>query len=524
MPPQEPLPTSQLTNPLQQIVDRFKGASNVLVTVSTDPSVDQLAACIGLTIALNKHGKNATAVFSGAIPPIISFLEPDKTIEKNTDSLQDFIIALDKSKADKLRYKVEDSSVKIFITPYKTNLSAEDLDFSQGDFNVDAVIALGVHERTDLDSAIIAHGRILHDATVISVNNSPGAGTELGAINWLNNGSSSLCEMTSDLISLLDKNLLDSQISTALLTGIVAETDRFRNEKSTPHTMSIAGLLMAAGASPQLVAEKLENPPEPAEEEAEVDEEDGEPQNQSGVVEIEHSDDEQPPEESLEESPEEVEKEEPVEEHKKEFVLQPIKEPSDEPQDDIRIDSLGKIRQMDDIIREEKERQEALDKASSSDQSSSSEGSSMPSMALEPPQLGGQLTANSVPESQQYTGTTDPLSSTSTIGPTLNHQDVEDSDDKTLADIEKSVDSPHLQDPGEFTPPISEDVPPQPSPDYARDAVERAANAASDYTSGPIEALGATQADLDLDSQDNNNQESPSGPPPPPVPPPVTGV
>ena len=50
---------------------------------------------------------------------IMDYIEKvlEKTIEKNTDSLRDFIIALDKSKADKLRYKVEDKFVKIFITP-----------------------------------------------------------------------------------------------------------------------------------------------------------------------------------------------------------------------------------------------------------------------------------------------------------------------------------------------------------------------------------------------------------------------
>ncbi len=76
----------------QQIVDNLKQANNILVTVSNNPSVDQLAACIGLTLALNKMKKHATAVFSGSIPPIIDFLQPDKTLEKNTDSLRDFII------------------------------------------------------------------------------------------------------------------------------------------------------------------------------------------------------------------------------------------------------------------------------------------------------------------------------------------------------------------------------------------------------------------------------------------------
>src|SRR3982751_3927601 len=147
----------------QQVVERLKQATNVLVTVSNNPSVDQLAACIGLTLLLNKMGKHATAVFSGKVPSTIEFLKPEETIEKNTDSLRDFIIALDKGKADKLRYKVEDNVVRIFITPYKTSISQEDLEFSQGDFNVDVVVALGVKQQEDLDESITAHGRILHD-------------------------------------------------------------------------------------------------------------------------------------------------------------------------------------------------------------------------------------------------------------------------------------------------------------------------------------------------------------------------
>ena len=73
----------------QQIVERVKQATNVLVTVSANPTVDQLAACIGLTLLLNKMQKHATAVFSGKVPSTIEFLQPEKTIETNTDSLQD---------------------------------------------------------------------------------------------------------------------------------------------------------------------------------------------------------------------------------------------------------------------------------------------------------------------------------------------------------------------------------------------------------------------------------------------------
>jgi hypothetical protein len=240
----------------QQLVERLKSATNVLVTVSRNPSVDQLAACIGLTLLLNKQGKHAAAVFSGTVPSTLEFLQPEETLEKNTDSLRDFIISLDKSKADKLRYKVEDNIVRIFITPYKTSISQADLEFSEGDFNVDVVVALGVKQQEDLDDAITAHGRILHDATVTSINTSSDAG--VGSINWVDPQASSLSELVTDMVQILGSDLLDKQIATALLTGIVAETNRFSNDKTSSQTMSASATLMAAGANQQLVASQLQ--------------------------------------------------------------------------------------------------------------------------------------------------------------------------------------------------------------------------------------------------------------------------
>jgi hypothetical protein len=245
------------SNAKQQIVERIKGATNILVTVSTNPSVDELSAALGLTLMLNKMDKHGTAVFSGAIPPAIDFLEPGKTFENTVDSLRDFIIALDKEKADRLRYKVEDDVVRIFITPYRTTITEHDLKFSQGDFNVELVIALGVEEREELDRAIVAHGRILHDATIATINAKKDS-NNLGSIDWQDEAASSLCEMLMSLSEALQPNLLDEQISNALLTGIVAATDRFRNEHTKPRVMTMAAQLMAAGANQQLIATKLE--------------------------------------------------------------------------------------------------------------------------------------------------------------------------------------------------------------------------------------------------------------------------
>ena len=243
--------------PKQLLSERIKNATNILVTVSRDPSVDELSAALGLTLMLNKLDKHATAVFSGKIPPAISFLKPEKTFEGTVDSLRDFIIALDKDKADRLRYKVEDDVVRIFITPYRTVINEKDLAFSQGDFNVELIVAIGVEKREDLDTAITAHGRILHDAAVVTIN-STGHASDLGAVDWTDSTASGFSEMLMSLSESLKSGILDEQIATALLTGIVAATERFSNDNTSPKVMTMAAQLMAAGANQQLIATKLE--------------------------------------------------------------------------------------------------------------------------------------------------------------------------------------------------------------------------------------------------------------------------
>ena len=242
----------------QQIIQSIKDVTNILVTVSADPSVDELSAALGLTIFLNKLGKHATAVFSGKVPPAISFLEPDATFEATADSLRDFIIALDKEKADHLRYKVVDDAVKIFITPYRATITEADLEFSQGDYNIELVLALNVESQDHLDKALTAHGKILHDAVVSTVT----AGmvrSSLGTVDWHDDKASGVSEMLVDLIDELrtPKVTMDEQIATALLTGVVAATERFSNNLTSSRVMTLAAELMAVGANQQLIATKL---------------------------------------------------------------------------------------------------------------------------------------------------------------------------------------------------------------------------------------------------------------------------
>lgn len=383
-------------NPKTQVVERLKEAQNVLITVSNNPSVDQLSAAIGFTLMMNKLGKHATAVFSGSVPSTLEFLKPEDTLEQNTDSLRDFIISLDKSKADKLRYKVEENVVKIFITPYKTSLGESDLDFSQGDFNVDVVIALGVDQREHIDQAIIAHGRILHDATVIGVMAGE-APVDVGSINWQDTGASSLCEMLVSISEAFQSGLLDGQMATAFLTGIVAETERFSNAKTSPKVMTMSAQLMAAGANQQLIATELA-PVQEAETAAPSDL----PVPSEAAPQPEQSPDEG--EISLHDEPE-------VPEASAEPVFEPIAEPEpDDPQ--IHIDNDGRLRNASELAQVVNEvqvtsREANLNRGKVIEPLETTPPAYNPYFA-EPPKMGGTLNSNSQPETPEPS--VDPLS------------------------------------------------------------------------------------------------------------------
>ncbi len=471
-----PGPEQDVVNVREDLITKLRTANNVLVTVSNNPSVDQLSAAIGLTLLLNKLDKHATAVYSGKTPSTIEFLQPDKTLEKNTDSLRDFIIALDKAKADKLRYKVEDKFVKIFITPYHTSLSQEDLEFSQGDFNVDVVVAIGVHKREELDEAITAHGRILHDAVTASINNKQQS--DLGALNWFQPDASSLCEMLVGMIEPLqgDRALLDEQIATAFLTGVVAETERFSNEKTSPHTMNISATLMKAGANQQLVASRLNVPEAPAKDKDFDNKKMEDLAKEGTAAPIPNNDGSL----AIEHKKEEVPHPAPVK-----TLEQLEKENKDIPEDGEEDGDLAKIHIDDEGKLVSAEEAKKVTSGPIAEQPASGGN-----MILQPPTLGGDLSsatrnAQSAPDVAVTESSAPPEGNglsphNKTIQPLTEE---ERSKGQTLEQIEQSVESPHLG-----SEPSHEDM--------ARQAVADATNAVPSDRLEPVAALNAQPIDL----------------------------
>jgi hypothetical protein len=189
-------------------------------------------------------------------------------------------------------------------------------------------LTLGVHAQTDLDQAITAHGRILHDATVMSINVKPGG--ELGSVNWMDGNASSLSELSVQLSDALDRKLIDGQVATAF------------------------------GANQQLVASEIEKPA-PKEELAPVQMQEEKPASEpqveakvppapkpnDGTIEISHEESSAPPS-PPQPAPTTPFTPQPVE------SLPPVTMPEPEPPvpdaPQIHIDREGRLRPLEDVL------------------------------------------------------------------------------------------------------------------------------------------------------------------------------
>ena len=246
----------------EKVAEKIQRGANILIALSKDPNLDEMSAAIALAIVLDQQKKHVTAIYSGKTPNALEFLKPEETFEKDTSSLQDFIIALNKSKADHLTYKLDGDYVKIYITPYKGQVKKEDLEYSYGDYNVDLVIVFNVNAGTEIDSALSEYGRIMHDASAINITSGlPGRFADL---EWSDPEKSSVCEMVYDLLKELEITELSQEVATALLTGILSATERFSNNRTKPTTMAVASKLMEAGADQQLISANILKPETPA--------------------------------------------------------------------------------------------------------------------------------------------------------------------------------------------------------------------------------------------------------------------
>jgi nanoRNase/pAp phosphatase (c-di-AMP/oligoRNAs hydrolase) len=246
-------------NPKQQISEAIRAAESLLIVTGQNPSVDQVAAVVALAQILNKLDKKTDAIVSDS-PPAGARFFTEGALDRGLGSSRDFIIQVDLSQAevDNIRYNIDGGKLNIHVAPFKGGFSSDDVSFSYGDFQYDLVVALGVPSFTKLDRLYLQNHELFADTPLVNIDFHR-INESFGAINLVDTNAASLCEMLVALSESLQSGMIDKDLATVLLTGIMGATDRFTATHTTPKALTVAAQMMAAGADQQKVVRGLYN-------------------------------------------------------------------------------------------------------------------------------------------------------------------------------------------------------------------------------------------------------------------------
>jgi phosphoesterase RecJ-like protein len=93
------------------------------------------------------------------------------------------------------------------------------------------------------------------DVTLINIDHHQDS-QPFGKINWIDTGASSVGEMAFEYFQEMDAEL-SPDMAVQLYTAILTDTGRFRFSSTSPRTMHIAGILIAAGADPRHIFDNV---------------------------------------------------------------------------------------------------------------------------------------------------------------------------------------------------------------------------------------------------------------------------
>ena len=248
--------------PKQQWVELVKAAHTVLILTHSNPDGDALGSSLALKLGLEKLGKDVTLAAAPGLPEHLSFLPAFDKISTDLSLQKDLLLIVDESQAkvgNVSLKRVSETKLMIVVTPKDGLLTPGSIRIEEGSFDVDLIIALDCADTDRLGSFYEQNTSLFYDVPVINVDHHPG-NTNFGKVNIVDLTASSTAEILVSLLETLGKDvpgLLDSDIATALLTGVTTDTDSFQNGNTTPKSLTVAAQLVAAGGRQQEIVKRL---------------------------------------------------------------------------------------------------------------------------------------------------------------------------------------------------------------------------------------------------------------------------
>lgn len=239
-----------MLNIYEQIIKQIDRSKSTLIVFPLDQDVESAAAALALFLFLKKTGKNVEIVSNNNFSDSpLKFLQGSSEIKNNLDHLRRFIVSLNIShtKVSQIKYVVENNQLNFIVSPKDGWFEASDVSSKAGEFRFDLIICLGVNDLESLGNIYDKNIEFFYKTPIINISCNP-ANEDFGQINLVDINFSTISEIIYKLIQANQNTIIDENIATNLLAGIIIKTKNFKSPDLTPETLISASNLISLGA------------------------------------------------------------------------------------------------------------------------------------------------------------------------------------------------------------------------------------------------------------------------------------
>lgn len=245
-------------NHQQQIFELIKKNKSILIIFKEDWTGDDLAGSLALASFLKKMDRQVEIVCQNFKPKTnLSFLSAGQ-IKDQLTSLRKFIIKINtqKTKVGEFYYDHDRDQLNIYLTPEAGQFHDDDVTTTASDYKHDLIFIINSPDLESLGEAYEQNTDFFYQTPKINLDYSS-QNEYFGNIDLVNLTASSASEIIYELIEQIDPKLLDEEIATQLLAGIILATKNFKTDRVTPKTLQIASLLTANGGRREQIIQHL---------------------------------------------------------------------------------------------------------------------------------------------------------------------------------------------------------------------------------------------------------------------------
>ncbi len=240
----------------QQISKLINKSNNILVAAPENIDGDALGSALALVGALKDLGKNANLIIPEEIPAKFDFLPKTNSLSYEILQEREFVLSIKnpKNHINNLYYEKREDLLHIYLGA-KEKIEEKDLKLRRT-HPFDLIFTLNIQDFEYLGKAFEYNPELFFETPVINIDNHV-ANENFGEINLIDITSSSVSEIVMELIDFIDRNLLNQDIATWILTGLIDATDNFQSSKTTPRTFNNAAILITRGGDQQKIIRYL---------------------------------------------------------------------------------------------------------------------------------------------------------------------------------------------------------------------------------------------------------------------------